>query len=97
MKGKTIEECLELKRDICIHQNKNEKISLKQSHKYYFQLQGLMGISGLLWSKFCMHSKEGSENLLVEKIEFDPGVFHKVTSKVHELYFSYCLPYLLKQ
>ena len=44
-----------------------------------------------------MHSKEGSENLLVEKIEFDPGVFHKVTSKVHELYFSYCLPYLLKQ
>ena len=97
MKGKTVEECLELKRDICIHQNENGEISLKQSHKYYFQLQGLMGISGLLWSKFCIHSKEGSENLLVEKIEFDPGVFHKVTSKVHELYFSYCLPYLLQQ
>ena len=50
MKGKTVEECLELKRDICIHRNENGEISLKQSHKYYFQLQGLMGISGLLWS-----------------------------------------------
>ena len=97
MKGKTVEECLELKRDICIHRNENGEISLKQSHKYYFQLQGLMGISGLLWSKFCIHSKEGSENLFVEKIEFDPGVLHKVTSKFHELYFSYSLPYLLKQ
>ena len=56
-----------------------------------------MGISVLLWSKFCIHSKEGSENLFVEKIEFDPGVFHKFYSKVHELYFTYCLPYLLKQ
>ena len=50
MKGKTVEECLELKRDICIHRNENGEISLKQSHKYYFQLQGLMGISGFLWS-----------------------------------------------
>ena len=56
-----------------------------------------MGISGLLWSKFFIHSKEGSENLFVEKIEFNPGVLHKVTSKFHELYFSYSLPYLLKQ
>ena len=50
MKGKTVEECLELKRDICIHRNENGEISLKQSHKYYFQLQGRMGISGFLWS-----------------------------------------------
>jgi len=97
MKGKSIEECLELKRDICIHRDNNGEIRLKQNHKYYFQLQGLMGISGLLWSKFCIHSKEGSENLFVQKIEFDPGVFHKVTSKVHELYFSHCLPYFLRK
>ena len=97
MKGKSIEECLEFKRDICIHRDNNGEIRLKHNHKYYFQLQGLMGISGLLWSKFCIHSKEGSENLFVQKIEFDPGVFHKVTSKVHELYFSHCLPYFLRQ
>ena len=42
----------------------------------------------------CIHSKEGSENLFVQKIEFDPGVFHKVTSKVHELYFlTACLTF----
>ena len=97
MKGKSVEESLELKKDICIHQDKNGDIRLKRNHKYYFQLQGLMGISGLLWSKFCIHTKEGSENLFVEKIEFDPEVFHKITSKVHELYFSHCLPYLLRQ
>ena len=97
MKGKSVEECLELKRDICIHRNQNGEIGLKHNHKYYFQLQGLMGISGLLWSKFCIHSKEGSENLFVQKIKFDPGAFHKITAKVHELYFSHCLPYLLRQ
>ena len=96
MKRKSVEECLQLKRDICIHRDKNGDIRLKRNHKYYFKLQGLIGISGLLWSKFCLYSKEGSENLFVEKIDFDPGVFHKCTSKVHELYFSHCLPYLLR-
>ncbi len=44
MKGKSVEECLELKKDICIHQDKNGDIRLQRNHKYYFQLQGLMGI-----------------------------------------------------
>jgi len=48
MKGKSIEECLELKRDICIHRDNNGEIRLKHNHKYYFQLQGLVGISWLL-------------------------------------------------
>ena len=48
MKGKSIEECLELKRYICIHRDSNGEIRLKDNHKYYFQLQGLVGISGLL-------------------------------------------------
>ena len=53
MKGKSVDEHLELNRDICIHQNKNGEIGLKHKHRYYFQLQGPMGTSGLLWSKFC--------------------------------------------
>lgn len=99
MRGKSIAECLELKRDICIYQDENGDIRLKRirNHKYYFQLQGLMGISGLSWSKICIHSTKGSENLFVEKNEFDSGIFQKLTSKIHELYFSHCFPYLLRQ
>ena len=37
-----------------------------------------MGISGLLWSKIFIHSRERSQNLFVEKIEFDSGVFHNL-------------------
>ena len=43
------------------------------------------------------NSKEGSGNLFLQKIKFDPKVFHKITAKVHELYFSHCLPCLLRQ
>ena len=84
--------CLELKRDICIHRNQNGEIGLKHNHKYYFQLQGLMGISGLLWSKFCIHSKEGSENLFVQKVEFDPGVFTKSLLKFMNFIFLIVCP-----
>jgi len=42
MKSKTVEECLELKRDICIHCNSNGEIRLKHNHKYHFQLLGLI-------------------------------------------------------
>ena len=96
-RGKSIDECLNLRRDLCNYRDEIGAIRLKRNHKFFFQLQGLMGISGLLWSKICIHSKEGSQNLFVEKIEFDSRVFHNLASKVHELYFSHCLPYLLRK
>ena len=58
-----------------------------------------MGTSVFLWTKFCTHSKEGSENLFfffMEKIEFEPEIFHKLTSRVHEVYFSHYVPYLVR-
>ena len=97
LRGKSIDECLNMRRDLCIHRDENGAITLKRNHKFFFQLQGLMGISVLLRSKICIHSKEGSQNLFVVKIEFDSGVFHNLASKVHELYFSHCLPYLLRK
>ena len=38
MRGKSAEECLDLKRDICIHRNKNGEISLKHNHTFSFLL-----------------------------------------------------------
>ena len=50
-----------------------------------------MGISGLLWTK------ELTDNLfLMQKIEFEPEIFHKLTSRAHELYFSHYVPYLVR-
>ena len=56
-----------------------------------------MGISVFSWTKFCTHSKEGSEILFfMEKLEFEPEIFHKLTSSVHEVYFSHYVPYLVR-
>ena len=56
-----------------------------------------MGISVFSWTKFCTHSKEGSKILFfMEKLEFEPEIFHKLTSSVHEVYFSHYVPYLVR-
>ena len=56
-----------------------------------------MGISVFSWTKFCTHSKEGSEIFFfMEKLEFEPEIFHKLTSSVHEVYFSHYVPYLVR-
>ena len=31
----------------------------------------------------------------MEKIEVEPDIFHKLTSRFHEVYFSQCVPYLV--
>ncbi|CAH3107997.1 unnamed protein product, partial [Pocillopora meandrina] len=49
-------------------ENKNGKPSLKRSHVYYDQVQGLMGLSGVPWCDFIVYTSKG---LSVERIKFD--------------------------
>ena len=67
--GNTIEESVKLKKDLFLAEN-DGKITLKRNHKYYYQIQGVMGIAGLTWCKLCVHTKDGAENLFIEKIHF---------------------------
>ena len=32
----------------------------------------------------------------MEKIEFEPEIFHKLTSRAHELFFSHYVPHLVR-
>ena len=90
MKRKSVEECLELKRDICIHRNQNGEIGLK--HKYYFQLQGLMGISGLLWSVSIL--RRGQKIYLYKKLNLTPGFFTKTLLKfMNFIFLAVCLTF----
>ena len=60
----------------------------------FFLLPALLGCE----ANFVSILVRRGQNLFVQKLnlilEFDPGVFQKVTSKVHELCFSQCLSHL---
>ena len=50
------------------------KVLLKTNHKYYFQVQGSLGILQLKWSDFVVYTKK---NLHVERIFFDNELWEK--------------------
>lgn len=70
-------------------ENKNGKPSLKRSHVYYDQVQGLMGLSGVPWCDFIVYTSKG---LSVERIKFDQDHWNKLCGKLCDYYFKHFLP-----
>ena len=54
--------------------NVDGKVLLKTNHKYYFQVQGTLGILQLKWSDFVVYTKK---DLHVERIFFDNELWKK--------------------
>ena len=46
------------------------KVILKSKHKYYIQVQGQIGVTGMQWCDFVMWCGPGQ--LSVERVKFDP-------------------------
>ena len=51
--GKKIIDIITENKQFYIKQTDNG-IRLKENHNYYYQVQGLMGITGLKWCDFCV-------------------------------------------
>ncbi|CAH3041498.1 unnamed protein product [Pocillopora meandrina] len=64
------------------------KPKLKRTHKYYVQVQGLMGVTGAKWCDFIVYTRKG---MSIERIPFDVQFWNnlKDTLKLH--YFKHFL------
>lgn len=63
----------------------NGKAKLKKTHKYYFQVQGQLAITGLLWCDFITSTKS---DLTVERIWLDESLIAAMKDKLDLFYFN---------
>lgn len=84
-KGKTIDEAAAAPKFCC--RVVDEGVELKKNHEYYYQVQGLMGVTGLPWCDFVVwtNAESVAASTHVERIFFDkamwegeilPGLLH---------------------
>ena len=75
-------------------EHRDRKIQLKRSHKYYYQVQGQMGVSGYLHTYFCVWTLKGE--LFTEIIQFDAALWNDVISKLIVFFKSYLQRVMLR-
>lgn len=80
----TIEESLSLP-NFCLHKT-NDKISLKKSHAYYFQVQGQLMITGVTFCDFLAYT---GKEIHIERIHPDVDFMKELGSNLSEIYFCY--------
>ena len=70
----------------------NGKVTLKQNHAYYYQVQGIMATLRTKWSDFIVLTNKG---LHVERIYFDSVFWEgKMLPELTSFYFQYLAPKL---
>ncbi|XP_073708315.1 uncharacterized protein [Garra rufa] len=67
-------------------------LELKQSHSYYWQVQGQLLISGLKWCDFVVYTED---DMFMQRIYRDEGVIKTIKEKVDHFYFYFYLPAFL--
>ncbi|KAH7964839.1 hypothetical protein HPB49_001812 [Dermacentor silvarum] len=56
---------------------------LSHRHKYYYQIQGQLGVTGLKWCDLAVNS---GRDLYVERITFDPQVWKDMLPVLEQFY-----------
>lgn len=69
-------------------------VKLKQNHKYYTQVQGQLGVTGLAWCDFMVWC--GENRLSVQRITFNADQWREILSKLVNFYGAHARPYLAK-
>lgn len=64
------------------------KPKLKRTHKYYSQVQGLMGVTGAKWCDFVVYTSKG---MSIERIPFDPQFWNELKGTLKMYYFKHFL------
>ena len=67
----------------------NGEVTLKHSHKHFYQVQGQMALAKVQWCDFMIYT---FKNHIVERIQFDYEFWDTAQTKLTEFYFSYILP-----
>ena len=70
----------------------NAKATIKQSHAYYYQVQGIMATLQTIWSDFVVLT---NQDLHVDRIYFDNDFWEiKMLPELNSFYFEYLAPEL---
>ena len=88
--SKQITEIIRENKQFYLKQTDNG-IKLKENHNYYYQVQGLMGITGLKWCDFCVWT---AVDFFQQRIMFDQTLWNNMLSKLTSFYFEYSYAFL---
>ena len=69
-------------------------IKLKENHIYYYQVQGLMGITGLKWCDFWVWT---GVDFFQQRIMFDETLWNNMRSKLTNFYFEHSYTFLTRK
>ena len=75
------------KADFCLRDNGNGVYNLKETHKYYYQIQGQMAVCNLdncLFSVFYDSEKEP----FLQEIKFDKNLWQEIFEHLNKFYFN---------
>lgn len=64
------------------------KPKLKRTHKYYVQVQGLMGVTRAKWCDFAVYTSKG---MRIERIPFDHRFWNSLKVSLKLYYFKHFL------
>ena len=70
------------------------KPKLKRTHKYYSQVQGLMGVTGAKWCDFVVYTSKG---ISIERISFDPQFWNELKGTLTMYYFKHFLALVARE
>ena len=76
-------ECAKDNKFYCTLNNDGDKCILKKTHKYYYQVQGQLALSGKPWCDFMIWTLAGYS---VERIYFDEECWKKCLQKLNNFY-----------
>jgi len=76
------------------YDQENETFSLKKTHQYYYQVQGILNILGLPYCEFVVYTPKNK--LIVERIESNLAFWNSnMLPKLKNFYFRFYLPELV--
>lgn len=67
---------------------------LKTSHRYYYQVQGQLGIAGSKWCDFITYTFKG---MVIERIIFDVDTFISMLLRLEKFFFVHAAKYVQQQ
>ena len=67
---------------------------LKSSHRYYYQVQGQLGITGSKWCDFITYTFKG---IVIERIAFDVDTFMHMLLRLEKFFFVHAANYVQQE
>lgn len=86
--GTPLDACIDP--SFLVEKSGEDQCHLKESHPYYAQVQGQLGITGAEWCDFIVYTKVG---LYVERMTRNYQFWEQLKEKLHGYYFEHFIEF----